>query len=29
VGTVLGDTFEVLTWQREPDTHYREGADEP
>lgn len=29
VGTVLDDTFEVLMWQREPDTHFREGADEP
>lgn len=29
VGTVLDDKFEVLTWQREPDTHFREGADEP
>lgn len=29
VGTILGDAFEVLTWQREQDTQYREGAEEP
>jgi hypothetical protein len=29
VGAILGVTFEVLTWQREPDTHYREDVEEP
>jgi hypothetical protein len=29
VGTMIDETFEVLTWQREPDAQYREGGDEP
>lgn len=29
VGAVLGDNFEVLAWQRDPDMHFRDDADEP